>query len=85
LHPSIRRVSQVRRPGAYGRCSGRGPSPETARFLRPAQIPGFVLRPAQDLSDEPRILSLLHSVLRTAGLEAVSAKDGMSAVNLLKT
>ncbi|MEI8243404.1 MAG: sigma-54 dependent transcriptional regulator [bacterium] len=36
------------------------------------------------VDDEPRILSLLHSVLRSEGLEAVSAKDGHSAVALLK-
>jgi DNA-binding NtrC family response regulator len=37
------------------------------------------------VDDEPRILTLLHSVLRTEGLEAVSAKDGHTAVNLLKS
>jgi len=36
------------------------------------------------VDDEPRILTLLHSVLRTEGLEAVSAKDGPSAIALLK-
>lgn len=36
------------------------------------------------VDDEPRILSLLHSVLRTEGLEAVSAKDGPTALGLLK-
>lgn len=36
------------------------------------------------VDDEPRILTLLHSLLRTEGLEAVSAKDGQSAIDLLK-
>jgi DNA-binding NtrC family response regulator len=36
------------------------------------------------VDDEPRILTLLHSVLRTEGLEAVSAKDGPAALALLK-
>ena len=36
------------------------------------------------VDDEPRILTLLHSVLRTEGLEAVSAKDGPTAMALLK-
>ena len=37
------------------------------------------------VDDEPRILTLLHSVLRSEGLEAVSAKDGPMAIALLKT
>ena len=37
------------------------------------------------VDDEPRILTLLHSVLRTEGLEAVSAKDGATAIALLKS
>ena len=37
------------------------------------------------VDDEPRILTLLHSVLRTEGLEAVSAKDGPDAMVLLKS
>lgn len=37
------------------------------------------------VDDEPRILTLLHSVLRTEGLEAVSAKDGPTAISLLKS
>ena len=36
------------------------------------------------VDDEPRILTLLHSVLRTEGLDAVSAKDGPTAIALLK-
>ena len=36
------------------------------------------------VDDEPRILTLLHSVLRSEGLEAVSAKDGPTAIGLLK-
>jgi DNA-binding NtrC family response regulator len=36
------------------------------------------------VDDEPRILTLLHSLLRTEGLEAVSAKDGQAAIDLLK-
>lgn len=36
------------------------------------------------VDDEPRILSLLQSVLRTEGLEVVSAKDGPTAIGLLK-
>ena len=37
------------------------------------------------VDDEPRILTLLHSVLRSEGLEAVSAKDGPAALELLKS
>ncbi len=37
------------------------------------------------VDDEPRILTLLHSVLRTEGLEAVSAKDGPAAIEMLKS
>jgi len=37
------------------------------------------------VDDEPRILTLLHSVLQSDGLEAVSAKDGPAAIALLKT
>ncbi|MFZ4395234.1 MAG: sigma-54-dependent transcriptional regulator [Kiritimatiellia bacterium] len=36
------------------------------------------------VDDEPRILSLLQSVLRAEGLDAVSAKDGPTAIGLLK-
>jgi DNA-binding NtrC family response regulator len=36
------------------------------------------------VDDEPRILSLLHSVLRVEGVESVSAKDGPTAVALLR-
>jgi len=37
------------------------------------------------VDDEPRILSLLHSLLRTEGLEAISAKDGQAAIEILKS
>ena len=37
------------------------------------------------VDDEPRILTLLHSVLRAEGLDAVSAKDGMTALEILKS
>jgi DNA-binding NtrC family response regulator len=36
------------------------------------------------VDDEPRILTLLHSVLRTEGLEPVSAKDGATAIGLFR-
>jgi DNA-binding NtrC family response regulator len=36
------------------------------------------------VDDEPRILSLLHSVLRVEGVESVSAKDGPTAVEMLR-
>ena len=37
------------------------------------------------VDDEPRILTLLHSLLRTEGLEAISAKDGQAAIEILKS
>lgn len=37
------------------------------------------------VDDEPRILSLLHSLLKAEGMESVSAKDGSEALQLLRS
>ena len=54
-------------------------------------LPSYMIRTVELMAkkillvdDEPRILTLLHSVLRMEGLEAVSAKDGPAALVLLK-
>lgn len=37
------------------------------------------------VDDEPRILSLLHSLLKAEGMESVSARDGSEALQLLRS